>query len=120
MTRSTAPGSRNPGGWRKNAARRAASGCAARSPTPARSLVLHSWIGPDIAKVADQVGEQADQREDEQRAEHHGVITPDHRLVREQPEAVEREQGLDQQRATEERADERRREAGHDRDQRVP
>ena len=71
-----------------------------------------------IAEIGDQLG-RGDQREQVQRAEHDRIVAPHDRLVRQQPEAVEREQRLDQQAAGEERADERGRKADDQRQHRM-
>ena len=54
---------------------------------------------------------EPDQREQKEAAEHDRIVAADDRFVREQAQPVEREQGLDQERAAEERADEGRRES---------
>src|SRR4051812_28663653 len=45
---------------------------------------LDTGVHPDVHEVADQFGEQADQREEVQRAEHHRVVAPDHAFIRQQ------------------------------------
>ena len=80
---------------------------------------LHARIDDDVQQVADQLHDESEQREEVQRPQHDRIVAAHDRLVAQQPEAVEREQRLDQQRAREERGDERGRKAGDDRDQRV-
>ena len=80
---------------------------------------LHARVHPHITEVADELGDQPDQREQIQRAQHHGVVAADHALVAEQAQAVEREQGFDEQRTCKERADEGCRKARDDGDQRI-
>ncbi|KAH2808499.1 hypothetical protein KXV85_005976, partial [Aspergillus fumigatus] len=57
-------------------------------------------------KIGDQADHEADQREDEEIAEHHGIVAVEHAFEAEQAEPVEREDGLDQERAGEEGVDE--------------
>src|SRR5690349_4254097 len=80
------------------------------------SIEFDTRVYPDVTEVADQFGEQADQGKEVQRSEHHWVVPPDHALVAEEAQAVQREQRFDQQRAGEEGADEGAGKAGDDRD----
>src|SRR3569832_2232258 len=54
-------------------------------------------VHPDVAQVADELGDESDQREEKERSHHHRVIAPDDAVVAEKAEAVEREQRFDQQ-----------------------
>src|SRR4051812_48761507 len=61
------------------------------------SIKFDSGIDPDITQIRNQFGDEADQREDEERAEHDGIVAADDALVAEQPEAIEGKQRLDQE-----------------------
>ena len=65
-------------------------------------LEIDARIDPGVGEVGDQVHHQPDQREDVERREHHRIVAVEHALEAEQPEPVEREDRLDQQRAGEE------------------
>src|SRR5437763_16628705 len=72
-------------------------------------------INPGIGEVGQQVHHQSDQRHDVERGEDNGVMAVEYALEAKQADAVEREDGLDQQRAGKERVHEGAREAGdHD------
>src|SRR5215471_16253262 len=78
-------------------------------------LEVDAWINPGVGEVRQQVHQQPDQRHDVKRGEYHRVVAVEHALEAEQPDAVEREYGLDQERAGKERVHERAGEAGdHD------
>src|SRR5580692_8506740 len=102
----------------------AGSGAAgSRGPKSSRMVVLSSTsdlprleidarIDPRIGQVGNQVHDQADEGENVEIGEHHRIVAVEHAFEAEQPEAVEREYGLDQQRAGKERADKGGRKAG--------
>src|SRR5690606_23344020 len=75
---------------------------------------VDAGIDEGVGQVADEVHQEAEEREEEERAEHDRIVAVDGRLEAEQAQAVEREDHLDQHRAGEEDADERRRESGDD------
>src|SRR5215475_1284149 len=78
-------------------------------------LEVDARINPGIGEVGEEVHHQADQRHDVEGREHHRVIAIEHALETEQPDTVERENGLDQQRAGKEGVHEGAGEAGdHD------
>src|SRR5689334_19920207 len=80
---------------------------------------LHPRIDDYVQQIADQLHEQSDQREEVQRAEYDRVIAADQRLIRQEAQAIQREQGLDEDRSRKEGADEGCGKSGDDRDQRV-
>ncbi len=86
------------------------------STSPQTSRVSKSIRGSihGVGEVGDQVHHQPEQREDVERREHHRIVAVEHRLEAEQPQPVEREDRLDQQRAGEEGADEGARKSGDD------
>jgi hypothetical protein len=51
--------------------------------------VLHTRVDPDVAQVAYERCEQADDSEKEKASQHYGIIAPDHGFVGEQTESVE-------------------------------
>jgi hypothetical protein len=61
------------------------------------SVKTDTGVYPHITKVADQLGDQADQGEQIQRAHDHGVVPSDHAFIAEQAQAVEGKQGFNQQ-----------------------
>src|SRR5919197_6786202 len=61
-------------------------------------LEVDARINPGISEIGQQVHHQSNQRHDVERGEHHRVIAVEHALEAEQADAVEREDGLDQQR----------------------
>src|SRR6478752_8354845 len=63
--------------------------------------------------------DEADEREDEERTEHHGVVAIENALETEQSEPVQLEDRLDQKRAREEGVNEGAGEAGDDNQHRV-
>src|SRR4029079_14793471 len=65
-------------------------------------LEIDARIDPGIGEVGDQVHDQADEREDVEIGEHDRVVAVEHAFEAQQPEAVEREDGLDEQRTGEE------------------
>src|SRR5438874_4291924 len=65
-------------------------------------LEINPRIDPHIGQVGDEVDDEADERKDEERAEHDGVVAVENALEAEQPQPVQREDGLDQKRAREE------------------
>src|SRR5580700_8073759 len=75
-------------------------------------LEIDARIDPGIGQVGDQIHDQADEGENVEIGEHHRIIAIEHAFEAEQPQPVEREYGLDQQRAGKERADEGGRKAG--------
>src|SRR3989344_2463393 len=75
---------------------------------------LHARVHPHITKIADELGDQPDQCEQIQGAQHHRVVATDHTLIAEQAQAIQREQGFDEQRARKKSTDERSREASDD------
>ena len=83
------------------------------------SDLTYTWIDaridPGISQIGDQVHHHADQREDEERGEHHRIIAVEHAFEAEQAEAVEREDRFDQQRSGEKGMHESRGKSGdHD------
>src|SRR5271154_1431626 len=74
------------------------------------SDLTYMWIdpriNPHIGQIGDQVDHETQQAENKKRAEHHRIVAVEHAFKREQAEAVEREDGLDQERAGEKRVDE--------------
>src|SRR6516164_10777524 len=62
-------------------------------------LEIDARINPGVGEVGDQVHQKPHQRQDVERGEHHRVITVEHALEAEQPDAVEGKDRLDQQRA---------------------
>src|SRR5580704_8387371 len=102
----------------------AGSGAAgSRGPMSSRMVVLSSTsdlprleidarIDPGIGQVGDQIHDQADESENVEIGEHHRIVAVEHAFEAQQPETVQREYGLDQQRAGEECADEGGRESG--------
>src|SRR5262245_51892597 len=70
-------------------------------------LEVDARIDPGIGEVGNQVHQEADQRHDVEGGEHHRVVAVEHALEAEQSEAVEREDGLDQQRPGKEGVHER-------------
>src|SRR5438093_12676958 len=70
-------------------------------------LEVDARIDQRVAEVRDQVHQQPDQRQDVKRRENHRVVAVEHALETEQAKAVEREDGLDQQRAGKEGVHER-------------
>src|SRR5688500_9612067 len=63
---------------------------------------IDARIDPGISEVGDQLHEQAKQRKDVERREHDRIIAVHQALEAEQAQAVERENSLDQERASEE------------------
>src|SRR6185369_3906670 len=59
-------------------------------------------IDPGIGEIGDQIYHHADEREDVERGEHHRIVAVQDAFEAEQAQPVEREDGLDQQRAGEE------------------
>lgn len=55
---------------------------------PGPSIKLDPRVNPHVAQVTYQLGDQSNQREKVQRAQHHGVIAADDALVAQQPQAV--------------------------------
>ena len=86
----------------------------ARPPHTSRVSKSMRGIDPGIGEIGEQVDHEAEQREDIERREHDGIVAVQHAFEAEQAEAVEREDGLDQQRAGEEDAHERAGKAGDD------
>src|SRR5690606_16281606 len=70
------------------------------------ALEVDPRIDQRVDEVRDQVHHQPDEREDVERREHDRIVAVDDALEAKQPQTVQREDGLDQQRAGEERADE--------------
>src|SRR5579871_5820688 len=64
-------------------------------------LEIDARIDPSIAQIGDQVHGETDQREDVKIGEYHRIVAVEHALEAQVAEAIEREDGLDQQRATE-------------------
>src|SRR6516164_3628357 len=78
-------------------------------------LEVDARINPGVGEVGQEIHHQPDQRHDVERGEYHRVIAVEHALEAEQPDAVEREYGLDQERAGKKRVHERAGKAGdHD------
>src|SRR6202011_3625912 len=77
-------------------------------------LEIDARIDPSISEIGDQIYDEPDQRKNVERGEHHGIVAVEHAFEAEQAEPVEREDDLDQQRAGEERVDERAGEPGDD------
>src|SRR5580704_1729907 len=75
-------------------------------------LEIDAGIDPGIDQVGNQIHDQADESKNVEIGEHHRIVAVEHALEAQQPEAVEREYRLDQQRAGKERADEGGRKAG--------
>src|SRR4029077_8427017 len=75
-------------------------------------LEIDARIDPGIGQVGYQIHDQADERENIKVGEHHRIVAVEHAFEAEQAEPVEREYGLDQQRAGKEGADEGGRKAG--------
>src|SRR6202795_370711 len=75
-------------------------------------LEIDARIDPGISQVGNQIHDQADESENVEIGEHHRIVAVEHAFEAEQAEAVEREYGLDQQRAGKECADEGGRKAG--------
>src|SRR5690554_3167324 len=67
-----------------------------------------------VSEIAHQVQHQPEQREHEQGAEDHRIVAVDDSLVAKQPQPVQRENDLDQQRTGEQYAHESGRESGDD------
>ena len=83
-------------------------------------LVVHSHlprfeidarIDPGVGQIGNQINDQPDKGENVEVGEHHRIIAVEHALEAQQPEAVERKDGFDQERPGEERADESGRES---------
>src|SRR5918999_5798935 len=77
------------------------------APSDFPRLKIDPGIDPHVSEVGDQTHHKAHEGEDEQRAEHDRIVAVEHAFEAEQAEAVEREDGLDQQRAGEECTNER-------------
>src|SRR5262245_41254880 len=78
-------------------------------------LEVDARINPGVGEVRQQVHQQPDQRQNVKRGEYYRVVAVEHALEAEQADAVEREYGLDQERAGKKRVHERAGEAGdHD------
>src|SRR5581483_12234416 len=80
-----------------------------RSSSDLPRLEIDPRIDPHIGEIGDQTDHEAEQHKNIECAEHHGIVAIEHAFKRQQPEAVEREDGLDQERAGEEGVDERAR-----------
>src|ERR1044071_287877 len=72
-------------------------------------LEIDARVDQHVGEVADQLEDEPDQREHVERAEHDRVVAVDRRLEAEEPQAVQREDDLNQEGARKEDADERRR-----------
>src|SRR3984885_11299878 len=83
------------------------------SPSALPRFEIDARIDPGIGQVGDQIHDQADEGENIEIGEHHRIVAVEHAFEAEQAQTVEREYGLDQQRAGKERADEGGREAGN-------
>src|SRR3546814_8528969 len=83
------------------------------------SLEVDARIDNGIHDVADDVHQQAQQGEEVERAEHHRVVAVERRLEAEQPQPVQREDHLDEQRATEQHAHQGSGETGDDQQNRI-
>src|SRR5215467_1870025 len=77
-------------------------------------LEVDPRIDPRVRQVRDQVHDNANEREDVERSEHHRVVAIENALETEEAQPVERENSFDQQRAREERVHESRRKSGND------
>src|SRR5262249_34935213 len=78
-------------------------------------LEVDARIDPCVGEIGYQVHEHADERENIQRGEHHRIVAIQDTLKAEQPQAIERENGFDEQRTGKERVHERGWKAGdHD------
>src|SRR6266436_4999339 len=77
-------------------------------------LEIDARIDQGIGEVRYEVHQQSDQREDVEGREHDRVVAVEHALEAEETEAIEREDGLDQERAGEEGVHEGAGEAGDD------
>ena len=75
-------------------------------------LEVDTRIDPRVGQIGDQVHDHADEREDVKSGEHDRIIPVENALEAKQPEAIERENGFDQQGAREKRMYECRGEAG--------
>src|SRR3981081_1991463 len=79
-------------------------------------LEIDARIDPGISEIGDQIHHEADQRENIEIGEYHRIVAVEHALEAQQPEPVEREDGLDQKRSAEKSAHEgagEARDAGH-------
>ena len=83
------------------------------------SVEFDARIHPNVTQVRHQPRHQADEGKQIQRAQHHRVVAADHAFIAQQPQAVERKQRFNQQRPREKRADERRRKARDDGNERI-
>src|SRR5688572_13358841 len=78
-------------------------------------LEIDPRIDPGIGEVRDQIHDEADQGENVEGGKHHRIVAVEDAFEAEQAEPIERENGLDQERAGEEGPDEGAWEAGdHD------
>src|ERR1700728_3113321 len=75
-------------------------------------LEVDARIDPGVGQIGNQIHDEAYERENVEIGEHDRIIAIEHALEAEQAEPVEREDRFDQQRAGEEGADERGRDAG--------
>src|SRR5262249_52596556 len=82
----------------------------ATSGVPSREV--DTRVDRHVREVTDQVQQEADERVDVERAKHDRVVAVDRRLEAEEPESVEGEDHLDEERAGQEDSNEGRREAG--------
>src|SRR4051812_1066460 len=65
-------------------------------------LEVDAWVDPGVGEIGQKIHRKPDQRENIERGKHHRVVAVEHAFEAEQAEAVEREDGLDQQRTGEE------------------
>src|SRR4051794_24411438 len=89
-------------GTRSRSGERGASFMASGLPR----VKVDAGVDPRVGEVRDEVHHQADEGEDVEVREHHRVVAVDDRLEGEEPEPVEGEDGLDEQRSGEEGVDE--------------
>src|SRR5262249_13395257 len=69
-------------------------------------LEIDARIDPSIGEIGQQVYDKPDEGQDIKRCEYHRIVPVEHALEAEEPDAVERKDGFDQQRAGEERVHE--------------
>ncbi|CAM2160627.1 hypothetical protein PT2222_80211 [Paraburkholderia tropica] len=93
--------------------------CASVAESAVQPVELDAGVDEDIADIGNEFGDEGDQREQKERAEHDGVIAADHRVVRKLPHAIERKERFDQQVAVEKGAHECGGQTGDERNRRV-
>src|SRR5262245_26544071 len=77
-------------------------------------LEVDARIDQCIDEIRNKVNDEAKQRKNVERRKHHRIVAIDHALKAQEPQAIERENRLDQQRTREECVNERAGEASDD------